>query len=312
MLQYLVILLDDTSIAFCHASNPLHTKNLINKDILRKAVVFGMKNNLMIQYVLPTYDLPQEYYNIMESIDNIKIGKDVQIYDFIPQNANGGTIVLRIEIEEFINNSAAVSNLVKQVGRITISFTNIDEFRDDLIPYYNNALDSIHTELISGLSNGKLTQINILTDRLKMQNMSNCGAGVSNITIAPNGKFYLCPAFYYDERNGLDTNMNHKKCVTDRSIGDLSTGINIINKYLLTLDHSPLCKLCDAYHCNRCIWLNQRLTLEINTPSHQQCIMSHIERNSSMRLSRKLRDLGYEVNEICEIDYLDPFNKFFI
>ena len=140
----------------------------------------------------------------------------------------------------------------------------------------------------------------------------NCGAGVNNITIAPNGKFYLCPAFYYDERMGIDTNMDYRKCITDRSVGDLETGLNIKNESLLTLDHSPLCKLCDAYHCNRCIWLNQKLTSEINTPSHQQCVMSHVERNSSMRLSAKMRNIGIDVDEICKIDYLDPFDNFFI
>ena len=310
MLQYLVILLDDTSKAYCHVSNPLKTKRLITKDVLSKAVVFGMKNNLMIQYVYPSYDIPKDYYDIIESIDNVKIGKDIRIFDYIPLEVNGGTIVLRITIEDFIKNHSKVSNLIKQVNRITISFTNIEVFSDDLISLYSNALDSLHTELLSEMSKGNNPQINILTDRLIMREMSNCGAGVNNITIAPNGKFYLCPAFYYDEKLGLDTNLKYKECITDRSVGDLDMGINIKNRKLLDLEYSPLCKLCDAFHCNRCVWLNQRLTSEINTPSHQQCVMSHVERNSSMRLSKKLRNLGYEVDTISEIDYLDPFKKY--
>lgn len=310
MLQYLVILLDDTSIAFCHASNPLTSRHLIDKNVLKKAVLFGMKNNLMIQYVLPSYDLPQDYYDIIESIDNVKIGKDIQIFDYIPRNVSCETIVLRIRIDDFISNSTMVSNLIKQVKRLAISFTNIDEFHDDLIPLYSNALNSIHDELLSERRIGKNPQVNVLTDRLSLQKMSNCGAGINNITIAPNGKFYICPAFYYDERCGLDTHLNYKKCLTDRSCGDLEIGPSIKNESLLTLEHSPLCKLCDAYHCNRCVWLNQKLTSDINTPSHQQCVISHIERNSSMRLSAKMRDIGLDVSDINEIDYLDPFNTF--
>ena len=48
-LQYLVILLDDTSVAYCHANNPLTERNLIPLETLRKAILFGMKQNLMIQ-----------------------------------------------------------------------------------------------------------------------------------------------------------------------------------------------------------------------------------------------------------------------
>ncbi len=311
MLQYLVILLDDTSIAYCHSSNPIKTKRLINKDVLRKAILYGMKNNLMIQYVLPSYELPQEYCDIIECVDNVKIGKDIQIYDYIPDVVNNGTVVLRIRIKDFINNTKKISSLIKQVTRLTISYINIEEFYDELIPSYTNALDSIHEVLLSEMNNGKKPQLNILTDRLTKQQMTNCGAGVDNITVAPNGKFYICPAFYFDERMGVDTNMNHKECIVDRSVGDLNKGLNIKNKNLLALDFSPLCKLCDSYHCNRCVWLNQKLTFEINTPSRQQCIISHIERNSSMRLSKKMLNIGIEVEQIGEIDYLDPYDNFF-
>ena len=86
--------------------------------------------------------------------------------------------------------------------------------------------------------------------------------------------------------------------------------LTIKNESLLNLEHSPLCKLCDAYHCNRCVWLNQKLTYDINTPSHQQCVISHIERNSSMLLSAKMRNIGVDVDVINKIDYLDPFNTF--
>ncbi len=77
-LQYLVILLDDTSVAYCHADNPLTESRLMPLDTLRKAIRFGMKQNLMIQYVYPDYELPEEYNSVIESIDHVKIGRDVR------------------------------------------------------------------------------------------------------------------------------------------------------------------------------------------------------------------------------------------
>ena len=149
----------------------------------------------------------------------------------------------------------------------------------------------------------------MITDRLQLTEMHNCEAGVGNITIAPNGKFYLCPAFYYDEQMGISNRMNYKTKDASRSVGDLEQGIDIPNKQLLQLDHAPLCRICDAYHCNRCIWLNQKLTWDNNTPSHQQCVISHLERNASRDLQMKMQEIGYKFeNEIKEINYLDPFD----
>jgi CXXX repeat peptide maturase len=102
--------------------------------------------------------------------------------------------------------------------------------------------------------------------------------------------------------------MNHKTKDASRSVGDLENGLCIPNKQLLELDHAPLCRNCDAYHCNRCIWLNQKLTWDNNTPSHQQCVIAHLERNAARDISAKLSETGYSLPEIKEINYIDPFD----
>ena len=91
------------------------------------------------------------------------------------------------------------------------------------------------------------------------------------------------------------------------SIGDLVNGLDIKNKQLHRLDHAPICKHCDAWQCKRCIWLNHKTTLEVNTPSHEQCVISHLERNASRELLRRINLPNKE--DIKEIDYLDPFDK---
>ena len=69
MLQYLVILLDDSSTSFCHYDNK-DEHNLISIEDLREAIFFGMKENLMIQFVYPDYPLPKDYLDTIESIDH--------------------------------------------------------------------------------------------------------------------------------------------------------------------------------------------------------------------------------------------------
>ena len=53
------------------------------------------------------------------------------------------------------------------------------------------------------------------------------------------------------------------------------------------------------------------MTLEINTPSHEQCVISHLERNASQRLLATIRtERSFLVGrEIPIIDYLDPIEN---
>ena len=308
-LQYLVILLDDTSVAYCHANNPLTEPKLIPLDTLRKAILFGMKQNLMIQFVFPNYELPVEYHKVIESIDHIKIGREVLVYDSVPQMAYTNNLVLRLTINEFITKQNDIASLLQQAKRINICLTDTDNFQEEQIEEYKNALATLNAVLLNLYKQVKSPQLNILTDRMQLTEMHNCGAGISNITIAPNGKFYLCPAFYYDEQMGISNRMNHKTKDASRSVGDLDNGIDIPNKQLLQLDHAPLCRICDAYHCKRCIWLNQKMTWDNNTPSRQQCVLAHLERNAARDLQLALKEVGYLIkNEIKEITYLDPFD----
>lgn len=308
-MQYLVILLDDTSVAYCHADNPLKERRLMPLDTLRKAILFGMKQNLMIQYVYPDYDLPEEYNALIESIDHVKIGRDVRVYNGVPASVVGKNVVLRLTIGEFIAGQYDIAALLPQVERLNICLTDIAAFRDEQAEDYKKALETLNAVLVNLYKKENPTQVNMLTDRLVLTEMHNCEAGIGNITVAPNGKFYLCPAFYYDEQMGISNRMNHNTKDASRSVGDLDSGLQIPNKQLLELDHAPLCRKCDAYHCHRCIWLNDRLTMDANTPSHQQCVLAHLERNAGRKLQQMLAAQGLHTgNEIPEITYLDPFD----
>ena len=309
-LQYLVVLLDNTSVAYCHANNPLTERQLMPLETLRKAILFGMKQNLMIQFVYSDYELPAEYNELIETIDHVKIGRDVVIENGVPQTVKSKNVVLRLTVAEFIARQYDIATLLPQVERLNICLTDIEAFSDAMVEDYKKALATLNAVLVNIYKLEKQPQLNILTDRLQLTEMYNCEAGVENITVAPNGKFYICPAFYYDEQMGISNRMNYKTKDASRSVGDLENGIDIPNKQLLQLEYAPLCRICDAYHCNRCIWLNQKLTWDNNTPSHQQCVISHLERNASRDLQMKLTEIGGRFeNEIKEIDYLDPFDK---
>lgn len=324
MLQYLVILLDDTSVAYCHADNPLKERNLIPLETLKKGIIFGMKQNLMIQYVFPDYTLPREYAEIIESIDNVKIypvgckpvtgindgnGADVDVANEVPEKVEARNLVLRLTSSEMLAKKDEIAKLFASGTRINLCITDVEKFTDEQIETYKQVLKEWNAVLLDLYKQGQSPQFNLLTDRMMLDKMHNCEAGVSNITLAPNGKFYLCPAFYYDEQTKVDNQLNHHQPTSDNSVGDLENGLNIPNPQLLKLDHAPLCRNCDAYQCRRCLWLNRKLTWDLNTPSHQQCVMAHLERNASRDLLNDIRKVGEFMPQIDikKINYLDPF-----
>ena len=57
------------------------------------------------------------------------------------------------------------------------------------------------------------------------------------------------------------------------------------------------------------VWMDKS---EINTPSHEQCVVSHIGRNASRELLIRLKGSGFMTDsKIKRIEYLDPYEKFF-
>lgn len=325
MLQYLVILLDDTSVAYCHANNPLKEKRLMPLETLKKGILFGMKHNLMIQYVFPDYALPEAYYPVIENIDNVKIypvgfkpvtdieddsETDVEVANTVPEKVEAKNLVLRLAFSEMLNQKDKIAKLLASGARINLCITDVERFTDEQTETYKKVLNEWNAVLLELYKQGQSPQFNLLTDRMMLEKMHNCEAGVSNITLAPNGKFYLCPTFYYDEQTKVFNQLNHHQPSSDNSVGILEKGLDIPNPQLLQLDHAPLCRNCDAYQCRRCIWLNRKLTWDNNTPSHQQCVMAHIERNASRDLLNEIRKVGEFMPNINikEINYLDPFD----
>lgn len=318
MLQYLIIQLDDTSTSYCHYKNEKKERRLISLEDLKAGILYGMKENLMIQYVLPENELPKEYYEVLESIDHSKIASFESVYSEIADVVvlNGwdkdvafckdGVYVLRVDKQTFFEKYEEIVGVLKDCVRLNIVITDVETFTDTDFDTYKQMLAVFAKELETLYVEGKSPQLNLLTDRMMLDSMNNCNAGSESITLAPDGKFYVCPAFYLADENE-DYGLGKSKC----AVGSLADGLDIKNPQLYKLSHAPLCRNCDAYQCRRCVWLNRKTTYEVNTPSHEQCVVAHLERNASRALLMDIRKHGTFLPEkkgIKEISYLDPFD----
>lgn len=327
MLQYLIILLDDASTSYCHYENTERGKGLIALESLRQGIFFAMKENLMIQFVYPDYVLPEAYHKAIQSIDHSDIvpatcedkrlleeAEVIVLNDWKEAERiawrEDACYVLRATKSEWFANYKQVGNALGMVQRMNVVITDIDQFTEEDFATYEGVLSSLSETLEQLYVEGKAPQWNLLTDRMMLKQMNNCNAGWENITLAPDGQFYICPAFYHAQpMDGTEVSIG-EECKKGFSIGSLTDGIHIQNPELFRLDHAPLCRKCDAYQCRRCVWLNRKTTCEANTPSHEQCVVAHLERNAGRELLNNIRKHGKflaETPEIKEINYLDPF-----
>lgn len=315
MLQYLIILLDDTAPSFCHYPNRLTARRLMPLETLRAGIRFAMKENLNVQFVYPGYALPEEYAAAIEGIDHSKI-VPAGILPAVSASADAvvevldgwaaletdtlrkeATYVLRTPKADFFLRHAALKDVLPRVARLNVVLTDVETFTEADFTAYKAALEAVAADVERMYADGLSPQLNLLTDRMMLDAMNNCDAGWRTLTLAPDGRFYVCPAFYQSDEAG--------------SVGSLADGVDVKNPQLYRLDHAPLCRRCDAWQCKRCVWLNRRTTLEVNTPGHEQCVAAHLERNASRGLLAAIRRHGAflpERGEIKEISYLDPFD----
>lgn len=322
-------MLDDTSTSFCHFESNKGNRKLIDIKDLKAGIFYAMKENLMIQFVYPDYELPLDYKEVINKIDHSVIVSstchDKSLFreaDAIVLNGWEGigqlqyekdtAYVLRTTKSELFKKYELLLSVLENVDRLNIVITDVEKFSDEDGKCYKEVLASLSESLERLYIKGNNPQVNILTDRILLDCMNNCNAGCESITLAPDGNFYICPAFYFAEPVDKSESSIAEACEKGYSVGNLILGLDIKNPQLYRLDHAPICRNCDAYQCKRCVWLNRKMTCEVNTPSHEQCVVSHIERNASRLLLNNIRKHGSflpEKEEIKVIDYLDPFDK---
>ncbi|MBS7373951.1 MAG: CXXX repeat peptide maturase, partial [Muribaculaceae bacterium] len=234
---------------------------------LRAAIRYSMVHNMAVQMVYPYYEIPDELKAVIETVDSCRImpveiadgSADVVVvngWDFKKAVMLGKPTTVRISKDELFERYADLIPLLISVPKLNVVITDVHKFSKADFETYKAVLKSMREKVANMFLSGGRLSVNLLTDRLMLKQMNNCGAGDTSITLSPEGRFYICPAFYYDDPE------DSVGCVCDDDIA-------IDNAYLYTLKGAPICRHCDAWHCKRCVWMNRLTTHEVNTPSHE-------------------------------------------
>lgn len=286
-----VVLLSSKSTSFCVSDNPYHDETLLPLASLQQIVEKAKKEDLKLDFVFPERDMPDGYMEVINSIEHHNITpvaaksmgdavvfngwNDVSAFDI-----GNKFCILRTSLVNFYNSIGKLTPLLQNAERLNIVFTDEEKFcKDDKQPY-QEALEQLSQIVLIEWQKGHEVNLNVITDRLQLTEMDNCNAGWKSVTLAPNGKYYICPDYYYANE--------------EDSCGDIENGPDIKNPLLYKLNHAPLCRDCGAYHCQRCVFLNKKKTLEVNIPSYEQCAKAEIELN----VSKQFYELWKKQNNI--------------
>ncbi len=300
MSKYLQFITTDNITPHCTYRNIKGTCESMSEDIFEKGIEFCKKNNFTpVLLGIPKYAESKSLDNIIY-IDNASSRKDydIPVYDnAMTQSRASGTSILIVNKDNINHLNDFVINISIKNQRVNLILEGIEHWSDIEIKEYSRQLDLLIPFIADTYIYGSPLELNVLVDLWELKSMRNCEAGQNTFALAPNGKIYMCPAFYFDD--------------TENFIGTLEEGIHINNPQLLELESAPICSVCDVYNCRRCKHLNIKMTNEINTPSKVQCLISHIERNKSLELQRFIKEsISTEFeNHLQEIDYTDPLDK---
>lgn len=300
--MFLQFITSDRIIPHCSYRNVKKTNENMSSRIFRKGLKF-CEDNGMTPIMLGRPE------NIDLAVDNDYLiidepGQKPSKANYLPlhdnkvvQHPKTSAVILLVSKDNLGKMSNMSEQLFRQTHRINLILDDIEKWGETDLEHYATQLESVATQIREAFDQGQKYEFNVLTDLWYLSSQRNCGVGTKSFSLAPNGKIYLCPAFYFDDPATF--------------VGSLDSGINLKNSELFLQKNAPICSVCDVYSCKQCRFLNKKLTAEFNTPSKIQCLVSHVERKISKELQASLiqtKDLMFK-NILQNIDYTDPIEK---
>ena len=312
--QHILVILEQGAVPFCSYENP-HYHSVAEPRWMSTELLSAFMRHARKQQIAPTFllgktrppagleklidtvahakivplPLAEEYPDAVLVLDAEDKASFADLSDSVERN-----VILRVAKPKGV--SAMAEALRGKFKRLSLHQTGLEYFTDADMAVYEDELGKIAKMLGTLYRGGEGVEINVLSDRIMLTAMRNCGAGADHLTLAPNGKLYICPAFYFEDEADFIGEFDPKKGLVAKPIAAVE------------LARAPLCSRCDAFHCKRCVFLNRMTTLELNVPSEQQCALAHTEREASRQL---LIDLGKlepfaRMPRIPELTYRDP------
>ncbi|NBH28742.1 CXXX repeat peptide maturase, partial [Lachnospiraceae bacterium] len=292
-LRYLYFITGDNAQSHCCYKTNTNETCIMEEKILKGGLDFCLQNNLAPIFLgRINHGLNHKEHLYYEIIDYKQLVKDdtaMPIYyglaDLSVEVENKSSVgILLIDKENLKDVVKWTKKLWHIHHRINLFIQDSDDWGTTDFDEYRHQLMEISDMVYESYERGEKNQINVLTDLIFATRAQDCGAGVTSIALAPNGKFYICPGFYYNNKG------------KEKELGDINGKNILLDKHFFKRSASEPCIDCSIQNCNRCRYSNFIHTNEIHIPIDAQCEINYINAEMSNILQKKLNNNGYLKN----------------
>ena len=267
--KHLILYMDNMDTLYClhgDKSND-YINQKMSQDMIENAIKFAEKNNLKPLFYNHGY--------LTDVIDIAKSNMSISVVDLKNLYECNLSSIINLLIDKISIESIFLGFkylLDKNVTRINFILSDIQFWSDEDLSLYSEQLINVASFI---KENELSVNINVLHDVTVSERIYyGCDAGVNSYTLAPNGKIYICPAFYFENADKY-------------SIGDLDNGFVFKYGECLYNNKFPGCSGCKNYNCRRCLYLNKMMTNEYSISPDIQCKVSNLEAEISKKFFEK-------------------------
>ncbi len=271
-IKHLIIYMNGNDRPYCLCGKDLNNSanQKMSQDMIEDAIRFAEKNNLK-----PLFYNNGHLSDVIDIINSNKPVVSVSVIDLksIHESKVSSIVDLLIDKSSIRDIFSGFKYLVDmKVSRINFILSDIKFWLEKDLSLYSEQLINV----ASFIKEKELyIKVNVLHDVTVSERIYyGCDAGVNSYTLAPNGKIYICPAFYFEDADKY-------------SIGDLDNGFTFKYGDSLHNNNFPECSGCKNYHCKRCLYLNKTMTNEYSISPDIQCEVSNLEAEISRKFIGK-------------------------
>ena len=278
------IIEDSNFESFCYYNNNNNDNSKLDETDIIKALEYCDNNNYKpVIMTNRNYEFLRYTLNITDDIrtECNAFSTCLVVNDYDAASLNNyriKNIILKTKKENIKMLGTNVSNILRNnlnICNISIVLDN-SKIDDSLLNEYKNQLSFVSDLIIEHLKKGRVIDISTITHELRYSSHHNCKAGVSDVTLGPDGRYYICPAFYFD------VSLRDKYC-----LGDLKKGFSQKFKKYCDIKMCKACKDCSIYSCNKCIYQSVKMTEELGIPGYLLCKKSEVEKQISKQFIEK-------------------------
>jgi len=306
----LYFLLSDDYITYCRHENTSSSVNNMNYSTILDGLKYARNNFFDPVFVhsksgfsfknISDYDafhihhiVPAKFYKEAASLKDYTLVFDK---DDINLDVNELTeCQLNVDAHDIANLFIYTKKMFNKAKRININITSLDR---QFLNEYRNQLALIVNHLVELNSrNNQHFEINMIEDLIHESEKNypehrNCKAGDRTFALSPEGKLYVCSAYYSTK--------------PDQNIGNMQEGLtNFKGRHLYKSEYQPICKTCDVYSCLNCVYLNESETREVNVSPSYQCRKGVLEKEAA----GLYMNLMFGTSKVLPVEYHDPIEK---